>query len=121
MRGFVVKGKAVLTSSNKNLKGWEQKIAKHFEEVRDGDVLEGPVAFHLRFSFAAEPAKRGTQMTKTPDLDKLVRAVLDGVTKSGVIEDDRFVVALVATKVYSDIDGVHVMITKRDTKGDSDA
>jgi Holliday junction resolvase RusA-like endonuclease len=37
-----------------------------------------------------------------PDLDKLTRAVLDGLTRAGVWADDGQVVELRATKCYDD-------------------
>lgn len=37
----------------------------------------------------------------TPDVDKCSRAVLDALTQSGAIPDDRLVVHLIATKVYT--------------------
>lgn len=40
--------------------------------------------------------------TKTPDLDKLCRAVLDALTIAGVLHDDAQVDALRATKSYAD-------------------
>lgn len=42
-----------------------------------------------------------TWVTKTPDIDKLVRAVLDASTDAGVWNDDAQVVYVVATKRYA--------------------
>ena len=39
---------------------------------------------------------------QTPDIDKLVRCVLDSLTTAGVIEDDKHVVELHANKWWSD-------------------
>jgi len=36
-----------------------------------------------------------------PDLDKLVRAVLDGITEGGAIHDDAQVCAIAASKTYA--------------------
>lgn len=38
----------------------------------------------------------------TPDLDKLTRAVLDGLTQGGAWKDDGQVVTLLAAKIYAD-------------------
>ena len=47
-----------------------------------------------------------------PDLDKLIRAVLDGLT--GVAyEDDQQVVRLTAQKAYGETEGVHIRISER--------
>lgn len=42
----------------------------------------------------------------TPDLDKLMRAVLDGLTMGGAWKDDAQVVTLYGTKRYAPADGV---------------
>lgn len=42
--------------------------------------------------------------TKTPDLDKLCRAVLDALKIAGVLHDDAQVDDLRATKAYTDLD-----------------
>ena len=42
---------------------------------------------------------------KRPDLDKLVRAVFDGVVESGLIKDDAQFVHLVTGKVHSAQEG----------------
>ncbi len=51
-----------------------------------------------------------------PDLDKLIRAVLDGLT--GVAyEDDQQVVRLTAQKAYGETEGVHIKISERLSSG----
>lgn len=47
----------------------------------------------------------------TPDLDKLVRAVLDGLTAGGAWKDDGQVVTLIAAKLYAtDFTGCRIEI-----------
>jgi crossover junction endodeoxyribonuclease RusA len=48
-----------------------------------------------------------------PDVDKLTRAVLDGLTAGGAFEDDAQVVSLVAEKYYADGDPVGARIIVR--------
>ncbi len=57
-------------------------------------------------------------MTTKPDLDKLERAILDALTKSGVIKDDALVVDLVASKHYADENrpGVLIELSRIDNK-----
>ena len=45
--------------------------------------------------------KRVTEHTKKPDLDKLLRAVLDACTTGGVWRDDSQVATIHARKVYA--------------------
>lgn len=53
-----------------------------------------------------------TSHTSKPDLDKLVRAVLDAVTDAKVWVDDAHVVRVVASKEYAEMDeiGVHISL-----------
>lgn len=49
----------------------------------------------------------------TPDLDKLCRAVLDGLTMGGAWKDDGQVVTLIAAKLYAtDFTGCKIEITE---------
>lgn len=57
----------------------------------------GPVLVQIAFEFRRPAANQDpypTTKNTVGDIDKLTRAVLDGLTESGVVEDDRFVVAL---------------------------
>jgi Holliday junction resolvase RusA-like endonuclease len=105
MRGFVRGGKVRVTSDNAKLRNWRQMIAGvAFAKMSIGNVpmLMGPVRVEAIFylprpqsvSVRALPIKR-------PDLDKLTRAVLDGMTDGGVFHDDSQVVHLVVEKQYA--------------------
>ena len=67
--------------------------------------LDGPLHIDLSFRFpmpasrpkAARVAGTAPKITK-PDLDKLVRSVLDGLTTGGLIRDDARVASLTASK-----------------------
>jgi crossover junction endodeoxyribonuclease RusA len=69
----------------------EQKT--HFPGAVDVDL-----AFRL-----ARPKSAGKRLypDRKPDLDKLIRSTLDGLTESGVIEDDARVVRLMVSKLYA--------------------
>ncbi len=47
-----------------------------------------------------------------PDLDKLARAVLDGLTAGGAWKDDSQVVTLIAEKVYAAAAGCRISVTE---------
>ena len=106
-------GRTVTTSTAKNLAAWENLIRdraqKAYEKLWANDLglendepLQGPVsvflAFHLPKPKSAPKTKR-TWPTKRPDIDKLVRAVLDAITHT-IIHDDSQVVSLTATKDF---------------------
>jgi crossover junction endodeoxyribonuclease RusA len=45
-----------------------------------------------------------------PDIDKLARAVLDGLTAGGAWKDDSQVVMLVCRKMYADVPGCRIVV-----------
>lgn len=125
MRAFVVNGRAVLTSSSKNLKEWRNLIAYQANSYLTETMGWGSTSTRLVGFFSyAEPVKVAAKfyfvrpkshlkksggLTKSaprskhskPDVDKLARAVLDALT--GVFfEDDSQVVFLTVEKLYAD-------------------
>lgn len=122
-RAFVVKGRPVITSaSGKPLKTWRQDIAFTARTVGPVEPWTGPVAVTLRFKLPmpkSEPrfAGRGkakhpvvTFPDRRPDLDKLVRAVLDALT-GPIFRDDSQVVELTAFKNWGD-PGVWIEVSR---------
>lgn len=84
----------------------------------------GPVELHVTF-YLERPAS--ISMSKRPfpivppDVDKLVRAIGDGLTDAGVWGDDSQVVLLVASKEYADAQepGALIAIRRLDMSSDS--
>lgn len=69
-------------------------------------ALNGPVAVLIHF-YLPRPkstSKRIAFPAKRPDLDKLCRSVLDGLTMGGAWEDDAQVISLFAVKIFADED-----------------
>ena len=100
MRTFVVKGRPVVTSANKNLAGWRRLIA----DMAQGHLpapTDSPVVVDMTFSFPKPKSspKRRLYPDGRPDLDKCVRAVLDAITHI-LITDDSRVVGITARKVF---------------------
>ena len=81
-------------------RGWEEWVRHAFS--RDGIGL--PVEVHIGFWLPKPKSapKSRTWPSKRPDLDKLVRAVLDGLVAGGALADDAQVVVLGACKRYAD-------------------
>jgi crossover junction endodeoxyribonuclease RusA len=65
------------------------------------EPIEIEVIFYLERPATVSVAKRPWPI-KPPDLDKLLRGVLDGMTDAGVWDDDGQVVKITAWKVYAD-------------------
>jgi crossover junction endodeoxyribonuclease RusA len=108
-------GKGVMVEMAKDLKPWRQAIANRFSEAREGKQLLGPIGVRVVFFFNRPAAHYGTGRNagilknsapryrdSAPDLDKLQRALFDGLVMSGVIRDDRFICDVQASKVYGD-------------------
>jgi crossover junction endodeoxyribonuclease RusA len=111
-RAFVVAGKPVITSSNRNLKDWEHAIAAS-AQPHAGELLLGPVRVGLRFVLPRPrslPKREHFHLTR-PDLDKLSRGAIDALT--GVLfKDDSQVVELHCAKFYAGTnEAPHVQVT----------
>ena len=118
---FFVKGRPVPQGSLKFINGrpiharatdlavWRADIARN-AEVHGYKPVQGGVKVSCSFVFnKPKSAKERNYPWVKPDLDKLIRAVLDGLT--GVAyEDDSQVVLLQANKTYGEREGVWLEI-----------
>jgi len=108
-------GHGVMVEMGKDLAPWRQAIAEYAKREAGGEQLLGPLRLRAVFFFPRPSAHFGTgrnigQLKKSaptwrdanPDLDKLLRAVGDGLTASGVIRDDRHIVRMYGEKRYGD-------------------
>lgn len=107
-RAFVVNGKAVTTSTNKNLKPWRSCVFDAALKAMGGaPMVMGPVEIWAEFRIqrpASSPKTRETLPDKTPDLDKLARGLFDALT--GVCwDDDKRVVRMHISERYTDRNG----------------
>lgn len=109
MRAFNVNGRARISQggsaeSRRKLGDWRQAIGEEARRAlpEDATLLEGPVYVTVSFLLPKPKSapKKLRHCTKKPDLDKLLRALLDAL--SGVIfTDDSQVVSLTAAKSYA--------------------
>jgi crossover junction endodeoxyribonuclease RusA len=129
-RAFNHGGRVVVTSDNVNLKKWRTFCAFVLRKDITAKVV-GPVGVNLAFYFdrpkshltSSGSLRKGYSSSHIvkPDLDKLVRAILDAGTDAGIWHDDAQVVRLTATKQYvalagqQAMPGVHVRIWKEET------
>jgi Holliday junction resolvase RusA-like endonuclease len=93
--------RAIVTHDNPRVKGWRQLVAEQAQIVMGDGEFIGPVVLTVTFRLPRPVSlpKKTKHHTKQPDLDKLVRAIGDGL--SGVVFlDDKQVVDLHARKVY---------------------
>jgi hypothetical protein len=66
--------------------------------------IDGPVHIGIGFVLPRPTGARKSAIwqAKKPDIDKLIRATLDGLTEAGVVVDDARVASLTASKQLSD-------------------
>jgi len=109
---FMVKGKPVLADANsKALKPWRTAVAAVVRSVGFRSIpRERAVAVSAVFTFERPKTVKREFPTVKPDLDKLIRAVMDAVTDSGLWADDCQVVDMRIRKQYGDLPGVRVRI-----------
>lgn len=101
----VVVGVGVAPGNEKRAKDWTGRVHAAAQLAgRDGaPMLEGPlhIIVHFWLTKPKSAPKRRTWPAKRPDLDKLVRGLLDPLT--GVLfVDDAQIVSIVATKEYAE-------------------
>lgn len=124
----------VLVDSNADrLKPWRAQVTSVMLDARRLEAVDVPVRVTAEFRFRRPKAHYGSgrnaaqlkaSATAAPagrgqgDVDKLVRALLDGMTDAGVYVDDCQVVELHARKAWGADEGVHVWV---ETMGDESA
>jgi Holliday junction resolvase RusA-like endonuclease len=99
MRAFSDKsGKPYLIHSNKGLGAWRKTIV----DTVGGKVgeLDGAVSVECTFYLLKPKSVTRWLPWCRPDLDKLMRAVLDALQTAGAFKDDGQVVSINASKLY---------------------
>lgn len=106
-------GKGVMVESAKDLKPWRESIrwaamqAGRFGSVGEIRHSDGPISVRLHFTMPrplSAPKRSTPPAVKRPDLDKLIRAVLDALSSAGTWRDDSQVVEVYASKRIAEID-----------------
>lgn len=96
----------VVEDRRPDLLAWRGGVEVHARQARyacNWPIASGPVAVRLGFVLPRRPSVRRPVPSVKPDLDKLVRGVLDALTGAGVWGDDGQVVDLVAGKRYETV------------------
>lgn len=99
-------GNGVMVESSKAVRPWREAVAWAGREAMAGAApFDSAVIVAIRFRLAptgrwtkAEKAARERWKPRRPDIDKLIRATLDGLTEGGVLADDALVVRVSASK-----------------------
>lgn len=106
----------VMWEANAKLKNWRATVTAQaqIEMIAKGlETITNPVELVLDFRLPKpKSVTRGVPSVK-PDLDKLIRAVGDALTKSAIYKDDALVIAIGASKSYSENPGVYISIEEQ--------
>ncbi|GGM55692.1 hypothetical protein GCM10012275_28510 [Longimycelium tulufanense] len=111
-------GNGVMVESSKHVKPWRQDVREAVLNAMDGQsgwARGVPLWARIEFLMPRpSTARRGDAWhVKRPDLDKLVRAVLDAVGSAGLWADDSQVASLSVSKMLvrnHDASGCHVIV-----------
>lgn len=106
-------GATITHAKSTELMEWRYRIAKGYEEA-EGELYDSsiPVSIGIEFHFMRPKsisAKKRPYPVTRPDLDKLVRAVLDALTGMAY-KDDSQVLELKASKFYGEREGVRITV-----------
>jgi Holliday junction resolvase RusA-like endonuclease len=94
-------GRCVLVEANKNLPVWRAFVQDKLEQANAGcDPMLGAVSLTAIFFMPRPKSSTRALPSVKPDLDKLIRGVLDSLTKAGTIKDDALVVEILAKKLW---------------------
>lgn len=98
-------GKPILAESSAKVKPWRTLVTTFAYERRDHaspivGACDVSLIFYLPRPASVSVRKRPFPSVK-PDLDKLIRSTLDGLTDAGMFGDDSQVIVLSAEKHYA--------------------
>ena len=110
---------SIVASNKQSLADWRAQLAAYVKRYIPLDAIPHDAQFAIRMEFMLRrpashylplnskrtlPELRATApvwVTKAPDIDKLVRAVLDASTDAGIWDDDSQAVYVIASKKYA--------------------
>ena len=90
-----------LYEDNPKTKPWRKKVSAAFEGAEAADPNQ-PLDVEITFTFDRPKTTRRELPAVKPDVDKLVRTILDALEDAGVLTNDSQVVDLTARKRYAD-------------------
>lgn len=108
-QGSKIRTRYGMFEASKRVKPWRDAVVQSASEL---EPLEPPYDVKV-FFFIPRPKKTSADYPVAPaigDVDKLLRATYDGLTASGIIQDDRFIVAGEQAKEWAGADGSGAVI-----------
>jgi Holliday junction resolvase RusA-like endonuclease len=103
--GFVRNGRVVMVEAVKGSREWRQEVVKAAKAAASAAGLQTidrsiPVNVAVEFFFDKPKSVTRQLPSVKPDLDKLLRNILDGLTEAQIWEDDCQCVTVTAQKRY---------------------
>lgn len=107
-KAYVRGRRAVIVDDNAALlKPWRAEVAKAADV---GLTFDCPVEVRLLFEMPRPKKPKFNVPATKPDIDKLARAILDGMKDGGLLFEDSRVVKLAIEQIYSETPGVTVTV-----------
>lgn len=92
------------------LRAWRKAVRKEAEQHRVTWIRQSPLVVHLAFGLPTTQTQSHGWAAVKPDIDKLERAVLDGLVDGRVLIDDAQVVGVVKVKLRARTPGVLILV-----------
>lgn len=92
-------------------RNFENMIAYEWKKKYKNLILKGAVKLDLVFVFKKAKTCKKTLHTQRPDIDNLLKSILDGLNKVAFVDDCQ-VVELNSKKVFSDTDKILITVTE---------
>jgi Holliday junction resolvase RusA-like endonuclease len=115
-KAFVIKGRPVLVEASNGLKVRRAEFIAFIKSNLGGWItptVDKPIAVLVEMVFERPKTVKRQHMTTTPDVDKTGRFVLDVLTQSGVVTDDRQVTDLTLIKRYGATNSTYIEVWER--------
>ena len=98
----IMRGRIVQVNSTKH-KAWRKAIVQEAIAILPDDwqPIDEPCELIVNFYMPKPASVKRSLPTVSPDLDKLIRAVGDSLTDSGIVVDDSRIVRISARKLYA--------------------
>ena len=99
----IMNGRIVQVNSSKH-KAWRKAIVQEAIAIlpNDWQPIDEPCELIVNFYMPKPASVKRSLPTVSPDLDKLIRAVGDSLTDSGIVIDDSRIVRISARKLYAE-------------------
>lgn len=102
-------GNGVMVEASKKLPAWRKAVEDTARQTMV-ETIDRPVIVRADFFLPKPKRPRFLVPATPPDTDKLMRALGDGLEKSGLLANDSRIVQWVATKHYGERTGCQVTV-----------